>query len=144
MHAHSTTVAELMTPEPMTLAPSQPMSRAADEMRLSGIRHLPIVDRDGQLVGVLSDRDVLTADPECRIADVMTKDLVTIAPDAAAHEAAYLLLRHSIGCVPVVDGGGRLVGILTEFDLVRVAYTLLGGQVPIDQLEDEEREAENL
>lgn len=144
MHAHSTTVAELMTPDPMTLAPGQTMARAAEEMRLSGIRHLPIVDRDGQLVGVLSDRDVLTADPDKRIADVMARDLMTIAPDAPAHEAAYLLLRRSIGCVPVVDAAGRLVGILTEFDLVRVAYTLLGGQVPVDQLEDEEHEAENV
>jgi len=68
----------------------------------------------------------------------------TVGPETPAHEAAYLLLRYPIGCVPVTDGGGRLLGIVTETDFVRIAYQHMGGQVPVDQIEAEEREAENV
>jgi CBS domain-containing protein len=142
----SLTVAEMMTREPTALPPQATVRRAREELDLSRIRHLPVVDRAGVLVGVVSLRDLLVAgeDPHLRLEQIMQTDVKTVGPDTQAHEAAYLLLRHAIGCVPVTDDGGRLVGIVTETDFVRIAYQHLGGQVPVDQLEDEEREAENV
>ncbi len=139
-------VADLMTPSPNALGPSHHLARAAKEMEKGRIRHLPIVDRAGQVVGVLSLRDVLAAPDKLDrpISDVMRSDVKTIQLDAPAHEAAYLILRHAIGCVPVVDDSGKLAGIITDTDFVRAAYTLLGGAVPVDELEAEEREAENV
>lgn len=139
-------VGEMMTSDPTTLTPRHHLARAAQTMDEEGIRHLPIVDRDGAVIGVLSHRDLLEASPDLDrpIADTMHREVKTIAPDASAHEAALLLLRHSIGCVPVTDGAGKLVGIVTDSDFVRVAYTLLGGQVPPDQIELEEIEADRV
>jgi CBS domain-containing protein len=141
----SMTVGEIMTREPTALPPQATVRRAREELDLGRIRHLPVVDRGGALVGVLSLRDLLVAgDDSLRLEQIMQTDVKTVGPDTQAHEAAYLLLRHAIGCVPVTDASGRLVGIVTETDFVRIAYQHLGGQVPVDQLEDEEREAENV
>ncbi len=136
-------VAELMSREPVALRPDDRLERAEREMQLGQFRHLPVVDRHGLLVGLITQRDLLAnPDHERRVSEVMRTDLRTISPETAAHEAAYLMLRETIGCVPVTDDGGRLVGIVTENDFVRVAYLLLGGRVPIDEKVREEEEAE--
>lgn len=142
----SVTVAEIMTSDPTTLSGRHHLARAAETMEAEGIRHLPIVDREGVVVGVLSHRDLLAAssDLDRPISEAMQREVKTIAPDAAAQEAALLLLRYSIGCVPVTDKSGSLLGIVTDSDFVRVAYTLLGGQVPPDQIELEEIEADRV
>ena len=131
-----------MSPEPLVVHAQERLERAAQKMADRGVRHLPVVDHDGVLLGILSQRDVLQAGPssERRVADIMSRDVMAVAPDTHAHEAAYLLLHHRIGCVPVTGAGGKLLGIVTESDFVRVAYRLLGGQVPLDQLEEEEAE----
>jgi CBS domain-containing membrane protein len=146
MKADQLRVQDLMTPQPTALTPRHHLRRAAEELRLGRIRHLPVVDPHGLLVGVITHRDLLEAGDDLGrpIAEVMQTDVKTIAPAAPAREAAYLILRHAIGCVPVVEGDGRLCGIVTDTDFVRVAYTLLGGAVPVDQIELEEREAENV
>lgn len=135
-------VETLMSPEPLVVHAQERLERAAQKMADRGVRHLPVVDHDGVLLGILSQRDVLQAGPgsERRVADIMSRDVMAVAPDTHAHEAAYLLLHHRIGCVPVTSAGGKLLGIVTESDFVRVAYRLLGGQVPLDQLEEEEAE----
>jgi CBS domain-containing protein len=139
-------VAEIMTPDPTALHATDRLVQVAQEMALGAIRHMPIVDRDRVLIGLVTHRDLLRAGPDLdrRIADVMRVDIKTVSPDTLAHEAAYLLLRHAIGCVPVTDDDGRLLGIVTDSDFVRIAYTLLGGRVPVDQLELEEKEAEQV
>lgn len=135
-----------MTADPTVMRPSARLEDVDREMKLSGIRHVPIVDDRNRLVGLITQRDLLAAgpDPTRRVREVMQTDVKTVSPDTAAHEAAYLLLRHSIGCVPVTDDDDFLLGIVTETDFVRAAYTLLGGRVPIDQLELEEKEAEQV
>ena len=138
---------KLMTRDPITLSPRATIARAVEEMTGSGIRHLPLVDAHHRLVGVVSERDLMHGSEgglDRPLSEIMRTDLKTVSPDTPAHEAAYLLLRHRIGCVPVVETDGRVVGIVTETDFVRVAYTALGGAVPVDELETEEREAEDV
>ncbi len=138
------TVAEIMTPNPEVVAPGDRLQQAAQEMELRYIRHLPVVDASGALCGLLSERDLHAADERLRVRDVMAADVKTVTSQTPAYEAAYLILRDKIGCLPVVSDVGRLVGIVTESDFVRLAYTMLGGRVPIDELELEEDQAERV
>lgn len=132
-------IAELMTPDPHVLAPTDSVGKAVRLMEVASIRHLPIVDTAGALVGVVSQRDLLTArDGDCRLADVMSRDLVTVAAQTPAHAVAALMLHHKIGCVPVVGPGGALCGIVTDSDLVRAACVLLGGNPMLDELTEVE------
>jgi CBS domain-containing protein len=144
MSAHLS-IGALMTRDVVTVRAADRLSRVAREMRLGKIRHLPVVDDAGRLIGIVTDRDLREADDgDETVADAMHTDLKVVHPDSPAHEAAYLLLRHRIGCVPVVADGDRLVGLITETDFVRVAYAAVGGVVPVEQLEAEEREAERV
>ena len=135
------TVANLMSRELIVARKTDSVGHAARIMSEAEIRHLPVVDEDGALVGILSQRDLLACDePRGRVRDLMSPDVLTVAPETAAYEAALMLWTHKIGCVPVTGDDGRLRGILTEADFVRLCYTLLGGRVAIDELRVEERE----
>ena len=125
----------LMKTPVTTVDPDESLYVADGIMSLGGIRHLPVV-RGQALVGILTHRDILrapatvsgtslgfTADVTAvlralRVGDVMTKEVVTIASDAMVQEAAELLLKHRVGCLPVLEQGG-LVGIVTTSDLLR-------------------------
>jgi CBS domain-containing protein len=135
-------VSDLMTRDPLVVAHADDSVRhAARMMAAAEIRHLPVVDELGALVGIVSQRDLLACDDrEARVGDIMSEEVVTVAPETAAYEAALLLWTRRIGCVPVTCDDGSLVGLLTESDFVRVAYALLGGRGVIDDLVAEERE----
>ena len=131
------TVAEIMQPSPMTVCANDGMDMTEDLMSLGRVRHLPVVDGE-RLVGVVSLRDLLAHsltraldfEPRERrvflksvdVREAMSERLITVRPDTPQAEAAALMLRHRIGCLPVVDAGGALVGIVTETDLLRAAY----------------------
>jgi CBS domain-containing protein len=96
------------------------------------LRHVPVEDDNGQLVGLLSHRALLrlvarghekTAEPKA-VRDLMNSDPVTIPSSASTLEAIEVMRNNTVGCLPVVDDG-RLVGIITESDLVAVAARLL-------------------
>jgi len=126
-------VREVMSHAPKTLGRNDQLTIADDVMGAARIRHLPVLDEDGKLCGILSQRDMFrgalaaalgygTAAQRKMLAmlvvkEVMTTDVVTIRPDASLAEAAKLMLERRVGCLPVVEGGG-LVGILTEGDFV--------------------------
>ena len=133
-----------MTRAVVTVKPRQHVARAVDVVKNDRIHHLPVVDDQGKLVGLVTQRELLAAGEalDRRIADIMHTEIKTVSPTTPAYEAAYLLLRHDIGCVPVTDDHGLLLGIVTDTDFVRVAYRCLGGAVPVDELEAEEREAD--
>jgi acetoin utilization protein AcuB len=107
-------------------------------MRSARIRHLPVVS-DGELVGIVSYRDLLQFALEHlerepsgvetlrsrAIESLMSRDPVTATSGTTLHEAALRMLRHRIGCLPIVDGRAkgstRVIGLLTESDLLRAA-----------------------
>ena len=138
-------IADLMTRDPVTLSERTSAARALALLDEVGVRHLPVVDPDHNLVGVTSQRDLLAAvragDGRTPLSAIMQPDVVAVTPDTPAHEAAYLMLHHGYGCIPVIDRDGHLVGIATDADFVRVAYAALGGKVPVDERESEEKEA---
>ncbi len=120
-----------------SVEPGERLDLVDDVMQLGRIRHLPVTE-GGALVGVVSQRDLLAAglsrtldvgESDRRVFlrsilvdDVMTRDPVTVLPDATLRQAARLLLRHKIGCLPVVTASGKLRGLLTETDLLRGVY----------------------
>ena len=127
-------VRDVMTADPTTLKRNDKLTLADDIMLLGRIRHLPVLDDDGQrLVGIVSQRDLFRdalaqalgygRHAQRKILDtlsvkeVMTGDVVTTSPDTSLVEAARLLTERKIGCLPVVEDE-RLVGILTEGDFV--------------------------
>jgi CBS domain-containing protein len=137
------TVSEVMQPAPVTVRADDGLDMIEDLMSLGRVRHLPVVDGE-RLVGVVSLRDLLAHsltraldfEPRQRrvflksvdVREAMSKQLFTVRPDAPVKQAAETMLRHRIGCLPVVDARGALVGIVTETDLLRAAY--LGEDAP--------------
>jgi CIC family chloride channel protein len=116
-------VSELMTRDVQTVRPTMPAAAAWELMRREHIRHL-IVRSGGEIVGVLSDRDVAGPDrmsihARSTVADLMTPQVVTVDPHATVRRAANLMRGRTIGCLPVV-AGQRAVGIVTVSDLLGV------------------------
>ena len=100
------------------------------DMQVGVIRHLPVLDDRRRLVGMLSDRDVLRAvasKRNGRVSEVMTRDVVTIRPEAPAYEAAQVMLDLKIGSLAVVDDDGTLVGLVTQTDYLELARRALLG-----------------
>jgi CBS domain-containing protein len=128
-------VEEFMSTAVITMKESDTLSAAQIEMRMAEIRHLPVVDEKGHVVGVLSDRDVLRnltkIDGEpTPVTQIMSRRVQTVKPSMLASEAATLLLEHKFGCLPVVGDDEQIVGIITDTDFLRIAeHALRGGDV---------------
>ena len=136
MNAKTMLVRDLMTRDVVTLDRNEALTIADDVMRLGRIRHLPVVDGDGALVGIVSQRDLFhsgllralgygqhakqQALALLELKEAMKTDVVTVTPDAPLKEAAKIMLEKKIGCL-VVTEGTAIVGILTESDFVRFA-----------------------
>jgi acetoin utilization protein AcuB len=129
-----TIVKRVMTENPFTAGPDMPLRQAVSLMRDRKIRHLPVVEEGGRLVGILTDRDVRHAAlvpalaehltweqrrlKSLRVRDVMTWSVVTTQPEATLAQAGLTMFQRRIGSLPVVEDG-KLVGILTETDVLR-------------------------
>jgi CBS domain-containing protein len=124
------TVSELMTREVVTIGPDATLQQVIAAMVGRGIRHLPILDQ-GKLAAIVSDRNIrvmvagaVSSEERRRYlttTSVMahaTRPVTTIGPDATAADAARVFVEQRIGCLPVVDDDGRLVGIVTQTDLL--------------------------
>jgi CBS domain-containing membrane protein len=123
-----------MTEGVRTARPRDPVILIRDLIHDHGVRHVPVVDDEGSLVGLVSHRDLLRtalieqpdSAPQAEnealagitTGEVMNTSVDTVEPDTPLVEAAELMLENKYGCVPVVEGD-RLVGILTESDFVR-------------------------
>lgn len=129
-----------MTANPFTVRPDNTLPEAMELMATHRIRHLPVVE-DGRVVGVLSQGDIDAAGPsrattfsagevnyllhKLKVAKVMTRDPLVIAPDALLEEAALAMRDNKIEMLPVVEGG-RLVGIITESAILDSFIDILG------------------
>ena len=127
-------VFELMTSNVLTLRENASVGRARAEMKLGRVRHFPVVNRQGVLVGLVSNLDIAKAlavegrGRSVPVREVMSKLLYTVSAETPAHEAARLMRQRKIGSLPVVSDDGMLVGILTASDFLQVAEKALSGR----------------
>ncbi|HEX6923969.1 MAG TPA: CBS and ACT domain-containing protein [Longimicrobiaceae bacterium] len=139
-----------MRPRPITVTPDDSLADALRLTRAHRIRHLPVVLQTGELVGILSDRDIrlampspLTVSDEERagflertpVGAVMTREVITASPLETIEDAARMLYRHRISSLPVVNARGDLEGILTETDILHAFVRLLGGTQACSRIE---------
>ena len=128
-------VRDLMTDRVYTLGPLDDLESLYELMDEHHVRHVPVVDRDGDLVGLVTQRDLarhalgpqedlpLSMQQEIlrrrRVREIMATEIDKVEPDESLKTAAEMLIENKIGCLPVVEGE-HLVGILTESDFVRL------------------------
>ncbi|MCG8459675.1 MAG: CBS domain-containing protein [Holophagales bacterium] len=129
------TVRDLMSDRVVAVRPDDDLKTLHDLMLDHNVRHIPVVDRDSDLVGLVSHRDLLRTSlveqpdltdymeeallESSTVSAVMTEEVATVEPDTRLQEAAEVMFENKYGCLPVVEGR-RLVGILTESDFVRL------------------------
>jgi acetoin utilization protein AcuB len=136
-------VQKIMSENLFTVHPETPVTDAQDLMRREKLHHLPVVNSGSRkLVGIVSEKDLLYASPspastldvyemtrllaKLTVAKVMTKTVITVDPTELVEEAARKMVDNNIGCVPVVDGEGFPVGIVTETDMFRLFIDMFG------------------
>jgi acetoin utilization protein AcuB len=136
-------VRERMSTEPVTITADTPITDALRVMRQSQVRRLPVLDEEGRLVGIVSEKDLLYASPspttslsiyemhymlsQLRVTELMTADVMTVAPDTPLEEAARIMVDNKIGGLPVMERD-KLVGIITETDVFKVFLELFGAR----------------
>jgi len=129
-------VREVMSRDVVQIGPAESCLDAVVRMQRARVRHLPVVNRDGLLVGIVTDRDLrhhlflprifeaLGAKPvqdmldAVHVAEIMSTDVLTVESDASLGEAAATMRKNRVGSLPVMDRG-RMVGIVTEVDILR-------------------------
>ena len=126
------TVEDFMSTAVITMKESDTLSAAQIEMQMAEIRHLPVIDKKGHVVGVLSDRDILRNltkidGKPTPVTQIMSRRVRTVKPSTPASEAATLLLEHKFGCLPVVGDDEQIVGIITDTDFLKIAEQALLG-----------------
>ncbi|EGR4404303.1 CBS domain-containing protein [Vibrio cholerae] len=146
-------VEDMMTRHPHTLLRTHTLNDAKHLMEALDIRHVPIVDANKKLLGIVSQRDLLAAQEsslqrsaqgdaltfETPLFEVMRTDVASVAPQAGLKESAIYMQKHKIGCLPVV-AKDVLVGIITNSDFVTIAINLLELQEESepDELDEEQ------
>lgn len=136
-------VKQRMTRNPITVRPDLPVTEAQALMKREKIHHLPVLDRDDRLVGIVAEKDLLYASPspattlsvyemssllaKLKVEKVMTGKVITVAEDVPIEEAARIMADAGVGGLPVLRGR-VLVGIITESDLFRVFIELFGAR----------------
>jgi len=124
-------VADVMTSKVVTLSPHNTFSEAANLMNDRYFRHCVIVDAHSQIVGVISDRDILRAlarNPNARsksLDQIMTRNPVTVRRNTPIAEAVSKIVSKRINCLPVVEENGGVCGIVTSTDLLKSYQQLL-------------------
>lgn len=136
-------VSRSMTRKVLTVDPDKTVFEAQELMATNHIRHLPVVDQNHQLIGIVTDRDIRSAlpynfikdscSPEQReeicaltVKDIMTADPITVSPTYTIQDALLMIQNSKVGALPVVEEDGRLSGILSVRDLLRAFINVLG------------------
>jgi acetoin utilization protein AcuB len=136
-------VKDWMSQNPVTITDETSMMKAIHLMKQNRFRRLPVL-HENQLVGIVTDRDLKEASPskattldvhelyyllaELHVKDIMTRNPVTVSSEDTVEHAAQLMLENTISGLPVVDGKGNLVGILTQSDVFRAFMHITGIQ----------------
>jgi len=136
-------VRDIMQTKLVKISADDRLSTVEDIMTLGGVRHMPVVQR-GELVGVVSERDLLRASLSSlnelgqaqrraflqgvEIRRVMSSPVIVVSPEVTVEQAAQVLAERKIGCLPVVDSEGALVGLVTETDVLRYFARLHAGR----------------
>ncbi len=135
-------IRDWMAKDVVTVTPDASMMQAAKLLKEHNIERLPVVDKNGELVGMISDRDIKAASPsdattldvhelyylldELRIKDIMAKNPFSIRATETVESCAILLEEEGIGGLPVVDEQNRVVGIITDTDVYDVLISITG------------------
>jgi acetoin utilization protein AcuB len=143
-------VRDRMQRDPITVEPDDTLADALRLTREHRVRHLPVVLPQLELTGIVSDRDIRLAMPSpltvadaerfdflerTPVAAVMTREVVTVLARDTIEDAARSLHRHRIGALPVIEPPGRLVGLLSETDILHAFVEILGGSEPSSRIE---------
>ncbi|MCS7281772.1 MAG: CBS domain-containing protein [Anaerolineae bacterium] len=136
-------VGERMTKRPITVTEDTSLPEALELMRQNRIRRLPVLDKHGNLVGIVTELDLLKASPspattlsiyeipyllsKIKMRDIMTRNVITVTEDTPIEEAARIMADNKIGGLPVMRDG-RLVGIITETDIFKILLELFGAR----------------
>lgn len=134
-------VRDRMSKPAVTITPEMPFQDALKLMREKGYRRLPVVDRRGELVGIVSERDLLYATPspasslsvwelnyllsQLQVREIMTKHVITTTPDTPIEDAAEVMATRKIGGLPVVDANNYVLGVITETDIFRALVEMM-------------------
>ncbi|MBG3879031.1 CBS domain-containing protein [Desulfovibrio oxamicus] len=135
-------IREWMTKDVITITPDTSMMKASKILKENRIRRLPVVDAEGRLIGIVSDRDIKEASPskattldmhelyyllsEIKVKDIMTRDPFTVRADDTVETVALNMIEKRIGGLPVIDDAGKLVGIISDSDVFKVLITITG------------------
>ena len=152
-------IGDIMTSNPYTLRADNSLTDARVLMAQHRIRHIPIVDDEMQLIGLITQRDILAAQTSCllslsenrrieqeneiQLGELMRTRVLTIDLHAGIRAAAQILFKHRIGCLPVTEQS-KLVGIITDSDFVAVAIHLLELEEETDPPEQDELDDDSL
>ena len=134
------TVSKNMTINPVTTTPDMGVFEAFELMKNEGVQRLPVLDNDGNLVGIISEKNITSAAADrkvsivefalllskIKVGDVMTKEVITVSIDDPVELAARKMSDNDISILPVVDNDGKLVGIVSRSDLFRLLLELFG------------------
>jgi len=131
-----------MNPDVITLQEDTAMAKASIIMKEKNIRSLPVVNKKGKLVGMVTDRDLKDASPSkatslnvhelnylisrIKVKDIMSRHLVFVRPDETVEFAAILMLENKISSLPVLNGKDALVGIITQTDIFKLLVHITG------------------
>lgn len=136
-------VGERMSKPVVTISPETTINEAFDLLRKKEIQRLPVLSKDGKLIGIVSDHDLINASPspattlsiwemnyllaKIKVEDVMTKKVITVDISTPIEQAARIMADNKIGGMPVMDGD-QVVGVITDTDLFKIFLELMGGR----------------
>lgn len=139
-------VQDRMSRPAVTIMPKTSFQDAMGLMRERKFRRLPVVNKKGSLVGIVSERDLLHAAPsqvtslsiweityllsKLKVREIMTQNVITTTPDTPIEDAARLMVDHKIGGLPVMDEENQIAGIITETDIFGTFVEILSGGRP--------------
>ena len=139
-------VVDRMSSPAVTITPDTRFQDALKSMRDHRFRRLPVVDKKGRLVGIVSERDLLYASPspatslsvweigyllsKIRVRTIMTREVIATTPDTPVEDAARLMADRKIGGLPVVDECDHVVGVITETDIFKTFVEMFAGGNP--------------